>query len=222
MKQKLGIYDNLSVEWVPGMTPTAVFYGKDGKELKKVELADKTLDEVLEILRENGFEPDMIKENFPENPTGSDSFGGHHYEVYDVQSFYQSAKEFAESKKHNGESGYLATVTSKEEDSFVTTLLNKLGLKKAWLGAQDADEGKWKWTGGPEKDTFFWSIDADAPDGSYSNWKIGEPNDADDEDCAIITVSDGWNDIVCRTERMPVVVEYGSAPIDMSLNRAEL
>ena len=58
-----------------------------------------------------------------------------------------------------GMRGYLATVTSVEENSFLTDrfLTSSGGLPRGWLGASDnMTEGTWTWRDGPEAGQQFW------------------------------------------------------------------
>ena len=50
-------------------------------------------------------------------------------------------------------SGYLANITSSDENSFVAARITQDG----WFGASDAGiEGDWVWLDGPESGTLFW------------------------------------------------------------------
>ena len=71
-----------------------------------------------------------------------------------------------------GMGGYLATITSAEENVFVAALVNGQGtgnLERYWLGGYQTDPnsasepaGSWAWVTGE-----VWS---------YTNWAVGEPN----------------------------------------------
>lgn len=197
------------------MTPTVFLINSEsGFTLKQLEVTDLALPDVLNLLRSNGFEPKLPQADFPNTPTDNSNFGGHHYELFDVPCFYEEAKKFAESRTHNGEQGYLATILSKEEDEFLQKFLQKNNVNDAWIGAQDAqEEGLWKWVSGHEKDESFWSakVGGPVPD-VYSNWKQGEPNNANDEDCASLS-KDGWNDATCQGSQLSLLVEFGSKDI---------
>ena len=77
--------------------------------------------------------------------------------------------------------GYLATITSAEENQFLYNLMTSSGQNTGgWLGGSDAaSEGTWIWTGGAETGTVFWNglSDGSAPAGQYTNWVAGEPNE---------------------------------------------
>jgi VCBS repeat-containing protein len=104
--------------------------------------------------------------------------------------------------------GYLATVTSAEENQLLLNLMTSSGPNQAgWLGGSDAaSEGTWTWTGGAETGTVFWNglADGSAPAGQYENWAVGEPNEfwlhlnppvAANEDYLQMFPSGAWNDI---------------------------
>lgn len=77
--------------------------------------------------------------------------------------------------------GYLATVTSAEENQYLYNLMANSGQNTGgWLGGSDtASEGTWVWGGGAEAGTVFWNglADGSAPAGQYENWEVGEPNE---------------------------------------------
>jgi len=89
---------------------------------------------------------------------------GHLYKVFNTRATWKDA---AIACKKMG--GYLACITSKHENEFVTKLLtdksekNKWDLPAVWIGGTDAKtEGKWQWVSGE--------------DFQYANWRRGEPN----------------------------------------------
>jgi len=120
---------------------------------------------------------------------------GHYYEVVWSASgvTWQQAKELAEQRSYMGSQGYLATITSAEENAWLAA--NFSDLKSTWVGgyqdhnAPDYSEpaGGWRWvTGEP------WS---------YTNWGYIEPNNywPEGEDylaiwTAYAPTGYGWND----------------------------
>ena len=142
---------------------------------------------------------------------------GHFYEIVNESLDWIDAKNAASLRTKNGATGYLATVTTQEENDYISPRLSGDG----WIGASDSDtegasENDWQWVTGPETGTSFWSGLADgAPvDGLYSNWVDGvEPNNyADGEDCAqFYADGSGWNDLPCDGYTLSsYVVEYGT------------
>ncbi len=101
-------------------------------------------------------------------------FEGHEYMLVEQRMTWHNAKAYAESL-----GGYLACVSSEEENSF----LFSTAPSHCWIGATDeVVEGDWHWIDGSP-----WS---------YTNWGVGEPNNSGNEDYAAITYSCGgcWND----------------------------
>lgn len=100
---------------------------------------------------------------------------GHTYEFIAGSYTWDQANADAQSR-----GGYLATVTSAAENSFLTSVSTQL----AWLGGTDhGHEGVWTWVTGEA-----WG---------YSNWNSGEPNNCcNGEDYLQINwaVTGGWND----------------------------
>jgi len=109
----------------------------------------------------------------------------------------------SDSMKYNGLRGYLATITSSEENTFV----NEITKGTAWIGATDiAQNGYWRWVTGPEgledggKGLLFWKgtgfqaksdpAEYGSVNGAFQNWnywnspfsasldpRMWEPND---------------------------------------------
>ena len=131
---------------------------------------------------------------------------------------WTSANAAAATKTLYGIQGYLATITSAAENTFIKDKLQGNG----WLGASDAAaEGTWKWVAGPENGALL-------PAG-YTAWNAGEPNNAGNEDYAhmIGNPSAGplgtWNDLANgggggAYAVLGYVVEYGGSAGDPALN----
>ncbi|HVW88340.1 MAG TPA: Ig-like domain repeat protein, partial [Gaiellaceae bacterium] len=121
-----------------------------------------------------------------------DPANGHYYEVVDNGSSiaWSAAKTAAATKTFNGLQGYLATITSSDENSF----LAQKTADAAWIGAtEDASygapgsgtsTGNYTWVTGPEAGTVFWvwgTCDFGlqgtcSSTGGYANFNTGEPN----------------------------------------------
>ncbi|WP_168194060.1 Ig-like domain-containing protein [Pontibacter sp. SGAir0037] len=112
----------------------------------------------------------IIKE---EDNTVAFSGNGHYFEYVMVRGItWKQARVEAEKRTYKGLQGYLATMSSKDENDFVKAKLRGEG----WIGASDEEqEGVWKWMTGPEAGTQF-SRQGQAVNGMYSNWAPNEPN----------------------------------------------
>jgi len=160
---------------------------------------------------------------------------GHIYEFVDGHKDWGVAKTEAEAKSVGGQKGYLANITSADEQAFITgrgpagadstAIKNFANGHHLWLGGTDAaQEGKWIWSGGPEAGTQFWAgaSNGSATGGSYNNWNPGEPNNSGGENY-LHTWAGGatWNDIPATAGVNGYVIEYGgldavSAPMATS------
>ncbi len=142
----------------------------------------------------------------------------------DTGSFYQyvstsltwtAARSAANSATLNGMQGYLATVTSADEFTFIK---DKTEGSQAWLGGTDQTvEGYWRWIDDPgvpadESGVLFWlgNYTGTAQNGMYTDWNGGEPNNSGDEDALQITSNGLWNDLPANSSSflLPYVIEY--------------
>ncbi|MCD7785508.1 MAG: tetratricopeptide repeat protein [Oscillospiraceae bacterium] len=136
---------------------------------------------LMELLGED--EEEVVEQyNFDLVPDGAGEYDGHYYYVYDIESVtsWEDAKAYCESLN-----GYLATISSEEENEFLYNYIVSQGYSSAYIGLSDEDEeGTWVWTNGE-------SI-------AYINWHKNEPNsESSNEDYAMFyyKYSDGtWND----------------------------
>lgn len=135
---------------------------------------------------------------------------GRAYTIIEDQLNWPDAAFAATQLEYGGVSGYLANITSEEEDQFISSQLSD----SVWIGANDIDiEGAWQWYGGPETSISFWSGDGTGTpvDGAYENWNPSEPNDAfPGEDCAEYIIGEGWNDLPCNSVDKNYIVEFGA------------
>ena len=153
----------------------------------------------------------------------------HYYEyIADIGITWTSAKTAADSRTYHGLQGYLATITSADESQ----LAGEQAKGAGWIGGSDQEtEGVWKWVTGPETGTIFWNglADGSAPNGAYTYWNTGEPNQLGDEDYAHITAPNvgilgSWNDLSntgsTSGDFQPkgYIVEYGGMPGDPPLD----
>lgn len=134
----------------------------------------------------------------------------HLYKFVSGSYTWDAAKTAAEAQTEYDSAGYLATITSSDENTFISGRLTADG----WIGASDAAvEGTWRWATGPESGTAFWSgtSTGSAVDGNYENWATNEPNQAGNEDCAqFYSANAFWNDLSC-SNGLGYVVEFGAS-----------
>lgn len=140
---------------------------------------------------------------------------GHLYKFISGSINAINARTAAANQTAYGATGYLATITSQEENDFVADRL----VGDGWIGGSDEEtEGVWKWVTGPEAGTVFWNglSNGSAPNGQYANWSTGEPNDWSNgnpgEDCIQFYItSSQWNDLNCTQSTLAgYVVEFGA------------
>ena len=91
-----------------------------------------------------------------EIPTDAYNFNGHYYKIFDVGEYWDTARAKAESL-----GGYLCTITTPQEQTFVKNILPENGMGLYWLGSRLTENG-WVWvTGEPFE---------------YTHWGDSEPN----------------------------------------------
>ena len=97
-----------------------------------------------------------------ENATGE--FNDHFYAVIKKEMTPPDAKAYCESL-----GGYLATITSQEEQDFIASLASNVDYNDFWIGgSDDGSEGEWYWMNGEPWDYTAWY-----PGGSVGTY---EPN----------------------------------------------
>ncbi len=132
---------------------------------------------------------------------------GHYYEVVAVSEAinWSGAKDEAKRKTHDGLVGHLVTLTSQEENTFVTELMAG-NEDTGWAGgfqlpnSEEPDEG-WTWITGETWD--------------YTAWRSPyEPNNNGDENAIELFASDhtmgpsAWNDLSKNNSLTSYIVEY--------------
>ena len=145
----------------------------------------------------------------------ADGGNNHYYDlVMDVAGVtWSEAKAAAEHPDHayQGVLGHLATLTSPEENAFVTTnFLVDASSYRVWLGGHQPEGTEpadgWEWiTGEP------WV---------FTNWDADQPDDASGEDYLEVWAGDvvghevgTWNDSDQTSSNQLYLVEYPSPPI---------
>lgn len=98
-------------------------------------------------------------------PDDAVEFNGHYYYLYDFAGLSSSENNTWENANAYCESlsGYLATITSQEENDFLYSYMTSKGYSSAYFGlSEDVSDGTWSWCNGEPL--------------SYVNWADGEPN----------------------------------------------
>ena len=107
---------------------------------------------------------DMIS-NFDEDDISAEAveFNGHYYCAYPANTAanWELAAQFCEKQ-----GGYLATITSQEENDFLLSYIHQKGFSEAYFGLfKSENEDKWEWVTGEQLDYTNWG---DSQDGRYA------------------------------------------------------
>lgn len=138
------------------------------------------------------------------DPIAYNPENGHWYMAVQSAGNWDSAEAAVATMSYAGLPGYLATITSVEENAFIARKLPSSVSNRYWLGGyqdrnapdyREPDKG-WRWvTGEP------WS---------YLNWTAGEPNNQGVEDFLLFSTDGSWNDGKWYDyERPGFLVEFG-------------
>jgi hypothetical protein len=155
-------------------------------------------------------------------PTGSpvewlisEGGNGHYYEVVLVPEGidWETAKDAAEQADYFGQQGYLATITSSEEQNFIDDLTSELtGQNGMWIGGyQDPPD-----TTQPD-DNWFWVT---GEPWNYTNWSWKAPDDhlGKQQDTLVMDIDDNcWEDTARSASYSSYLVEYVPVPEPITL-----
>lgn len=123
---------------------------------------------------------------------------GHVYELVNSPKTFKDATEYAATQAFGNQTGYLATITSADENTFV---YNKTGGNWTWINGNDTvTEG-----------SFVYGTDSGSPEQgalTYKNFAGGEPNNAGNEDGVHLWGGGTWNDLNVNANIWSVI-EYG-------------
>ena len=148
------------------------------------------------------------------NPTGYfyNGVNGHFYRPISTGATYTNARAASLLTTFKGQTGYLVTITSADEDAFI---FNNVPQGNIWFALTDeASEARWTIDAGPEKGTLIkinnGQTNGNIP-GQYNNWAGGEPNNSGNEDYAVTKWGGGtqWNDLP-NNFSCAYVIEYGT------------
>ncbi len=175
------------------------------------------------------------------NPTGYFYFppNGHFYRPITNSGInYTNAKTGAAAETFKGQTGYLVTITSQDEQNFIHT---NVPLNNIWIALSDVGlEGRWRIDAGPEDGTLVWTASANVNNsttnsyssagttasGQYVAWASNEPNNDDasrggeDHGITKFNGNNSWNDLNNGNSSQVggYVVEFGtwSDPADQT------
>jgi hypothetical protein len=147
------------------------------------------------------------------NPVGYyyNGVNGHFYKPITTGTTYTNARAASLLTTFKGQTGYLVTITSADEDAFI---YNNVPQSNIWFALTDeASEARWTIDAGPENGTLIkinnGQTNGNIP-GQYNNWAPGEPNNSGNEDYAVTKWNGSqWNDLPNNFAN-PYVIEYGT------------
>jgi len=147
------------------------------------------------------------------NPTGFyyNPINGHFYKPIPTGAYYTAARAASLLTTFKGQTGYLVTITSADEDAFIYANIPQSNI---WFALTDEiTEGIWIIDAGPEKGTIIKTQNGQTAGnvaGQYNNWAGGEPNNSNNEDYAVTKWGGSqWNDLPNEVTA-PYVIEYGT------------
>jgi len=149
------------------------------------------------------------------NPTGYyyNPINGHFYKPVTTGVTYTAARAAALTTSFKGQNGYLVTITSADENSFIFTNVPQPNI---WFAATDeVIDGTWVIDAGPEKGIVMKTSNgqlAGNKPGVYNNWAGGEPNGSNHSEDYAVTNWGGqstWNDLSNNWSN-PYIIEYGT------------
>jgi hypothetical protein len=149
------------------------------------------------------------------NPTGFyyNPINGHFYKPVTTGVTYTAARAAALTTTFKGQTGYLVTITSADENSFIFVNVPQANI---WFAATDeVTDGKWVIDAGPEKGTVMKTSNGQTAGniaGVYNNWAGGEPNGYNHSEDYAVTNWNGqstWNDLSNNWSN-PYIIEYGT------------
>jgi hypothetical protein len=148
------------------------------------------------------------------NPVGYyyNGVNGHFYKPVTTGATYTAARAASLLTTFKGQTGYLVTITSADEDAFIFANVPQASI---WFALTDeVSEARWTIDAGPEAGTLIkinnGQTNGNIP-GQYNNWAPGEPNNSGNEDYAVTKWGGGsqWNDLPNHFS-CAYVIEYGT------------
>ena len=186
---KLNTNENMTLQRIDKASSANVTFEKlqamNPPSIKETE-NKPTMRRIIRVPLKSG-EP--VKEVEPKE--AEEMYQGHSYKFIPKKESWNKAKVIA---KEMG--GYLASVTSDEENKFVVSLIKKASAERqdknpeVWIGLNnDNEEKQWKWESGEKYDYTSWW------DGEPNNWSNSESSVVINKQSMISPDSVGkWND----------------------------
>jgi hypothetical protein len=152
------------------------------------------------------------------NPVGFfyNGVNGHFYRPLTAtadRTTYTNARSRSLLTTFKGQQGYLVTITSADENTFI---INNVPATNVWFAATDeVVDGRWVIDAGPEKGTLMKTSNGQTAgniQGVYNNWCQGEPNGNNGSENYAVAKWNGaacWNDL-SNNWNNPYVIEYGT------------
>ena len=122
------------------------------------------------------------------------TYNGSQYSLTDTTEYWTAAEAEAVFA-----GGYLVTINNQAEQDHLVSQYG--GLTLYWIGFTDQEtESAWKWSSGQPV--------------THINWSVGEPNNAGDEDYAVMNWSTpgAWNDL-SNGSNFSGIIEIGRAHV---------
>lgn len=145
---------------------------------------------------------------------------GHFYQYVGTGVTWTEARDASAMTSYYGLQGYLATISSEEENQFVLSKIKDI----SWLGGSDENnETVWKWVTGPVSERTQFSTGSTPYGESYTKWRSGQPNNQNDQDYLAMddessTYPAGeWNDRP-NSDSRHFIIEYGGMDGDPTIN----
>jgi len=136
----------------------------------------------------------------------------HHWYKFVVgKSIWETARTNALSNTYSDMTGYLATITSAQENTFLTTLDSS-----GWIGAIDQeDQGNWVWADGPEIGETFWQDGAQVDFSNWQNASMPDNGNSGDKDyTSLINGNGAWkNEQGTKTQGCFVEYSVSAVPV---------
>jgi hypothetical protein len=152
------------------------------------------------------------------NPAGFfyNGTNGHFYRPLTAtvdRTTYTNARSRSLATTFKGQQGYLVTITSTDENTFI---INNVPATNVWFAATDeVVDGRWVIDAGPERGTLMKTSNGPTAGnipGVYNNWCNGEPNGNNGSENYAVAKWNGapcWNDL-SNNWNNPYVIEYGT------------